>query len=72
MTRRKQPIRHPADEKDFLLDFLPPVPRLQRDGIHSYNIRYWHSILSPCAREAQVLKTVIAKNDWDSQLNGKM
>jgi len=48
ITRRKQPIRHPPDEKEFFLDFLPAVPqRIQRDGIHFYNIGYWDSILSP-------------------------
>jgi putative transposase len=32
------------------LDFLPAVPRkIQKDGIHFHNIRYWHSVLSPWA-----------------------
>jgi putative transposase len=34
----------------ILLDFLPAVPRrIQRDGIHFYDIRYWDSVLSPWA-----------------------
>jgi putative transposase len=50
IANRKQPIRHPADENEFFLDFLPAVPRrVQRDGIHFSNIRYWDSILSPWA-----------------------
>jgi putative transposase len=50
IARRKQPIRYPPDEKEFFLDFLPGVPRrIQRDGIHFFNIRYWDSILSPWA-----------------------
>jgi putative transposase len=50
IARRKQPIRYPPDENEFFLDFLPAVPRrIQRDGIHFFNIRYWDSILSPWA-----------------------
>lgn len=57
IQKRKQPIRYPPDENEFFLDFLPAVPRrIQRDGIHFHNIRYWDSILSPCAgRLKQVL-----------------
>ena len=50
ITRRKQPPRYPPDETEFFLDFLPAVPRrIQRDGIHFCNIRYWDNILSPWA-----------------------
>ena len=50
IEKRKQPIRHPADDNEFVLDFLPAVPRrVQRDGIHFSNIRYWDSVLSPWA-----------------------
>jgi putative transposase len=44
------PLRYPADETDFFLNFLPAVPRqVRRDGIHLYNIRYWDNVLSPWA-----------------------
>ena len=50
IAKRKNPVRHPSNEREFFLDFLPAVPRtIQRDGIHFYNIRYWDSILSPWA-----------------------
>jgi len=44
------PLRHPVDETEFFLSFLPAVPRqIRRDGIHFYNIRYWDNVLSPWA-----------------------
>jgi len=47
---QKHPLRYPPDENEFFLDFLPAVPRrIQRDGIHFFNIRYWDSLLSPWA-----------------------
>jgi putative transposase len=50
VTRNKQPLRHPPDEKEFFLDFLPAVPRrIRRDGIHFQSILYWDSVLSPWA-----------------------
>lgn len=50
ISNRKQPLRHPPDETEFFLDFLPAVPRrIRKDGIHFCNIRYWDSILSPWA-----------------------
>jgi putative transposase len=50
IAQRKQPLRYPLDAEEFFLDFLPAVPRkIQRDGIHFHNIRYWHSTLSPWA-----------------------
>ena len=50
IAKRRNPLRHPSDEREFFLDFLPAVPRrIQRDGIHFNNIRYWDNILSPWA-----------------------
>jgi putative transposase len=46
--KTKAPLRYPADETDFFLNFLPAVPRqVRRDGIRLYNIRYWDNVLSP-------------------------
>ena len=48
--KTKTPLRYPADETDFFLNFLPAVPRqVRRDGIRLYNIRYWDKVLSPWA-----------------------
>jgi putative transposase len=50
IAKRKQPLRHPVNDDEFFLDFLPAISRLvQKDGIHFHNIRYWASILSPWA-----------------------
>jgi len=50
IARRKQPVRYPVSADEFFLDFLPAVPRkIQKDGIHFHQIRYWHNILSPWA-----------------------
>jgi putative transposase len=50
IAKRRNPVRHPANESEFFVDFLPAVPRqIQRDGIHFYNIRYWNNTLSPWA-----------------------
>jgi putative transposase len=50
ILRKRLPVRHPPDEREFFLDFLPAVPRrIQRDGIHFHNIRYWDNVLSPWA-----------------------
>jgi transposase InsO family protein len=47
ITKRKLPIRHPPDQNEFFLDFLPAVSRrIQRDGIHFHSIRYWDSVLN--------------------------
>lgn len=44
------PLRHPVDETEFFLSFLPAVPRhIRKDGIHFCNIRYWDNVLSPWA-----------------------
>jgi putative transposase len=44
------PCRHPIDETEFFLNFLPAVPQqIRRDGIHFCNIRYWDNVLSPWA-----------------------
>jgi putative transposase len=50
VSKRKQPIRYPANGEELFLDFLPAVSRLiQKDGIHFHKIRYWSSVLSPWA-----------------------
>lgn len=59
IKKRKQSLRHPPDETEFFLDFLPAVPRrIQRDGIHFSNIRYWDSVLSPWAGRLKQLLLV--------------
>lgn len=41
------PVRRPADEEQFLLDFLPFEHRkVRRDGIRLFNIRYYDPVLS--------------------------
>jgi putative transposase len=50
ISNAKAPLRHPSDESEFFLNFLPAVPRqVRRDGIRLYNIRYWDNVLSPWA-----------------------
>jgi putative transposase len=50
ISKAKAPLRHPSDELEFFLNFLPAVPRqIRRDGIRLYNIRYWDNVLSPWA-----------------------
>lgn len=47
VQRRPDPIRHPADSDQFLLDFLPfEVRTVRRDGIRLFSIRYWDNVLS--------------------------
>lgn len=59
IPKRKHPLRHPPDETEFFLDFLPAVPRrIRRDGIHFCNIRYWDSVLSPWAGRLKQLLLV--------------
>jgi putative transposase len=49
-VERSMPLRHPLDETEFFLSFLPAVPRqIRKDGIHFCNIRYWDNVLSPWA-----------------------
>jgi putative transposase len=62
IAKRRNPLRHPTDEREFFLDFLPAVPRrIQKDGIHFYNIRYWDNILSPWA--GRLRQTLLVKYD---------
>jgi putative transposase len=62
IAKRRNPPRHPSDEREFFLDFLPAVPRqIQRDGIHFYNIRYWDNILSPWA--GRLKQSLLVKYD---------
>lgn len=50
IDKTKVPLRYPANETDFFLNFLPAVLRqIRRDGIRLYNIRYWDNVLSPWA-----------------------
>ena len=50
VARRPQPIRHPPDPDQFLLDFLPSVERtVRRDGLRLFGLRYWDDVLSPWA-----------------------
>jgi putative transposase len=50
IAKRKQPLRYPPNAEEFFLDFLPAVSRrVQRDGIHFHQIRYWDNVLSPWA-----------------------
>ena len=54
VAKRKQPVRHPASNDEFFLDFLPAVPRLVRKRWHPFHkIRYWASILSSWAGRLQ-------------------
>lgn len=47
VQHRSDPIRHPADSDQFLLDFLPfEVRTVRRDGIRLFSIRYWDNALS--------------------------
>jgi len=75
--QKKQPLRHPPDKGEFLLDFLPAVPRLvQKDGIHFHKLRYWASVLSPWA--GRLKEPLLVKYDprnlsrvYVRDLNGK-
>jgi putative transposase len=50
VVKRKQPLRYPPSAEEFFLDFLPAVPRrIQRDGIHFHQVRYWDNALSAWA-----------------------
>ncbi len=50
LARTPAPVRFPVNAEQFLLDFLPVVPRrIRRDGIHLNKMRYWDSALSPWA-----------------------
>jgi len=50
LARRTSPIRYPLNAEEFLLDFLPAVPRrIRRDGVYLHKMRYWDSSLSPWA-----------------------
>jgi putative transposase len=44
---RKNAVRFPKDETQFLYDFLPCEHRkVRRDGIRLFNIHYWDNVLS--------------------------
>jgi putative transposase len=50
ISKRKTPHRHPHDESQFFLDFLPGARRLiRRDGIRLFHIRYWDPVLTKLA-----------------------
>jgi putative transposase len=62
IAKKGKPLRRPSDEREFFLDFLPAVPRrIQRDGIHFNNIRYWDNILSPWA--GRLIDSLLVKYD---------
>jgi len=62
IAKKRNPLRHPSDGSEFFLDFLPAVPRrIQRDGIHFYNIRYWDNVLSPWA--GRLIDPLLVKYD---------
>lgn len=45
--KRAAPIRLPADEERFLLDFLPfEMRRVRREGIKLFHVFYWHGALT--------------------------
>ncbi|QOT74508.1 transposase (plasmid) [Sphingobium fuliginis] len=47
VQRQPDPIRHPADFDQFLLDFLPfEMRKVRRDGVRLFHIRYWDNVLS--------------------------
>lgn len=46
LSRRPAPLRLPADEVRFLLDFLPfEMRRVRREGIKLFHVFYWHGAL---------------------------
>lgn len=50
VDRRREPLRWPHDDQQFLYDFLPFEERsIRRDGLHLFGLRYWDDVLSPWA-----------------------
>ena len=50
VAARRQPLRFPNDETQFLYDFLPFEERsIRRDGVRLFGLRYWDDVLSPWA-----------------------
>ena len=50
ITARPTPLRLPADQDRFLLDFLPfEMRRIRREGIELFHAFYWHGALASLA-----------------------
>jgi len=50
VAARRQPLRFPHDDRQFLYDFLPFEERsIRRDGVRLFGLRYWDDVLSPWA-----------------------
>lgn len=50
VAARRQPLRFPQDDTQFLYDFLPFEERsIRRDGVRLFGLRYWDDVLSPWA-----------------------
>ena len=50
VAARRQPLRFPHDDTQFLYDFLPFEERsVRRDGVRLFGLRYWDDVLSPWA-----------------------
>ncbi len=50
VAARREPLRFPRDEVQFLYDFLPfEERRIRRDGVRLFGLRYWDDVLSPWA-----------------------
>ena len=50
VAARREPLRFPHDEAQFLYDFLPfEERRIRRDGVRLFGLRYWDDVLSPWA-----------------------
>lgn len=50
MNSRPEPLRHPGDSSDFLLDFLPfEMRKIRREGIELFHAFYWHGGLTRLA-----------------------
>jgi putative transposase len=50
VAARRQPLRFPYDDTQFLYDFLPFEERsVRRDGVRLFGLRYWDDVLSPWA-----------------------
>src|SRR5208283_3316583 len=50
VAARRQPLRFPHDDRQFLYDFLPfEERRIRRDGVRLFGLRYSDDVLSPWA-----------------------
>ena len=50
VAARRQALRFPRDDTQFLYDFLPFEERsIRRDGVRLFGLRYWDDVLSPWA-----------------------